>query len=280
MRHVAVVGLAEVVCQEEVAVLVVVGHANLKFRELAAALRTHRTALRGLLRHHRLQRQLAKLQVGTDTEERCGARDERRVGGEAHVTCLQQLDDLILLTVILQLHLLRVEVKGRLRVVVHVQVHLVTNPTVDAQVDLLVEVESEGVAAAGRQRRVVDALLVESELQFGRSLRLDLHATRSENLLCGTQVKLHVREVKLLLLSLLLKLLLVLVAEVSIQRALHAPCRILLGSHQQWHRQVRVANLVTHDVRMCLLVVGRLCRQVLRVAQVHRLPLQVLLVLG
>ena len=77
LGHVAVVGVAEVVGKEEVAVLVVVGHVDLKLGELAAALGAHGGRLGGLLRHHGLQRELTKLQVGTDTEERGGARDER-----------------------------------------------------------------------------------------------------------------------------------------------------------------------------------------------------------
>ena len=53
---------------------------------------------------------------------------ERRVGGERHVAALDELDDLVLLAVILQLHVLRVEVEGGVGVVVEVHVHLVAHP--------------------------------------------------------------------------------------------------------------------------------------------------------
>ena len=67
--HGRVVVVAEILCQEEVPVLLVVGSIHLEGGSLCPTPR--RDTLRGgvLLRHHRLQLQPAELHVGTDTEE-------------------------------------------------------------------------------------------------------------------------------------------------------------------------------------------------------------------
>ena len=66
---VLVVGVAEEVGEEEVAVLVVVVGFELEGRELRAAVRRHALRLRLLLADCHLQVQLAELQVGTDAEQ-------------------------------------------------------------------------------------------------------------------------------------------------------------------------------------------------------------------
>ena len=60
----------EILREEEVAVLLIVGSVNLERRELLAAFRRYALRCRLLLRCHHLQFQLAELQVGADTEER------------------------------------------------------------------------------------------------------------------------------------------------------------------------------------------------------------------
>ena len=93
------------------AVLVILIHLDLKGLGLHTALRADRLRLRLLLREKGVHPQLAKLQVGLHTEERRSAIDQAIAGVHTHVTSLQRFDDLILLTGIGQLELLRVEIE-------------------------------------------------------------------------------------------------------------------------------------------------------------------------
>ena len=117
-RHGLVVALAEVVREKEVAVLLIVGHVELKRCGLRPA--TRRDALRGrvFLRYDRLQFQLAELHVGAHSEQRAGPFYQRRVRGERHVACLDELYNLVFLAFVAQLDVLGVKVEGGVGVVV------------------------------------------------------------------------------------------------------------------------------------------------------------------
>ena len=93
------------------AVLIILIHLDLKGFRLYASLRTDRFGLRLLLREKGVHPQLAKLQIGLHTEKCRTAIDQAIAGVHAHVTCLQRLDNLIFLTGIGQLELLRVEIE-------------------------------------------------------------------------------------------------------------------------------------------------------------------------
>ena len=240
--HGAVVNLAEVVGEEEVAVLLIVGHIQFEGCGLLAALALH--ALRGgvLLREHRLQLQTAKLKVGADAEQARCARHQRVVGGEGHVAGLHQLDDFVFLAFILQFEVLRIEVERGIGVVVQVHVDLVAHLTVHAQVDLHVKVEGRGLPVTGRQTGVIYALERCAHLQLSRSLCLHAHAARTEDFLCRSQIEVHVGEVELLLAlgSIVLGILL---AEELLTGALLAPLQILVGCHHERGVQIAVAHL-------------------------------------
>ena len=118
MRHSGIIVLAEVFCQEEVAVFLIVGHVELEGRHLCAALRRYALRRRVLTRNGGLQFQLAELHVGAYTEQTGGALYQRVVAGEGDVTSLDELDDFVLLAVIVQLQVLRVKVEGGVGVVV------------------------------------------------------------------------------------------------------------------------------------------------------------------
>ena len=166
------------------AVLLVIGHIEFESGGLDATPRRDGLRRRFLLREHRLEFQPTKLHVGSDTKETAGTLYERVVRWERHITGLYQFDDLILLALIFQFEVLRVEVEGGVGVVVQVHVHLVAHPSVHVQVDLLVEVEGCSLAVAHGQRGVVYLLDVAAHLQLSRSLGLDTHTTRTEYLLC------------------------------------------------------------------------------------------------
>ena len=272
--HRLVVAVVEVLREEEVAVLLVVGGVYLERRELLAALRRHRFRRRLLLRGYELQLELAELQVGAQTEERGSSAYERRVGGERHVACLDELHYLVFLAVVLQLEALRVEVERSVGVVVEVHVHLVAHASVKTHVYLLVEVHRGGLAVAHGQRRVVDALHRGAELQLGCSLRLDAHTAWTEYLLSRSEVEVHVGEVKLLL-ALSLVDLVVLLAEELVHHAALAPLAILVLRHHERGVDVRVGYLRTDDVSVERVVVHHVLLQVVGTLQVGSILVEV-----
>ena len=148
LRHVGVVFVTEIVGEEEVAVFIVSICRKLEVGELHAALGADALRTGLLLRDNGADFELAELQVGTYAEERRRAAYERRVGGHGDVARLDELDDFVLLAFVVQLEVLRVEVEGRLGVVVEVEVYLVAHLAVDAEIDFLVEIEAEHLAVA------------------------------------------------------------------------------------------------------------------------------------
>ena len=262
MRHSGIVVLAEVFCQEEVAVFFVVGHVELEGRHLCAALRRYALRRRVLTRNGGLQFQFAELHVGTYTEQTGGALYQRVVAGEGDVTSLDELDDFVLLAVIVQLQVLRVKVEGGVGVVVQRHVYLVAYLTRYVQIDFLVEVDGGRLAVTLWQRGVVDVLQCGTQLQFGRSLRFDANTARTEYLLCRTQVEVHIGKRELLL-ALRGNILSLLLAEEGLALAAFTPLVILLGSHQDGGVQIRVANLRTDAVVAQRVVVFHLLLDVL-----------------
>ena len=274
-RHRGVIPLAEIVGEEEVTVLFVVGHIHFKGRGLCAALGRY-TLRRGfLLRQYRLQFQLTKLHIGTDTEKATGSLHERVVRGETHVTGLHEFDNLVFLALVFQFQVLGIKVKGGIGVVVQVHVYLVTHPTVHVQVDLLVEVEGCGLTVADRQRGVVDVLHRHSQLQLCRSLCLDAHTARAEYLLGRSQVEVHIGKRELVL-ALVLNVLHVLLAEEVAQRPFLHPLTILLGRHQHRGIQVRVADLRADIVHIGRIVILHRLTDILGVSQVDGRRVQIL----
>ena len=200
--------------------------------------------------------------------------DEGGVGREADVSGFNELDDLVFLAVVFQLHVLRVEVEGGVGIVVEAEVDLVTHLTRHVQVDLLVEVHRSGLTAAYGERRIVDVLYRGAEFQFGATLCLDSHSTGTEDLLCGTEVEVHVGKVELVLAFLLVDLV-VLGAVIGISPMLLAPCHVFLGRHHDGSGHVGRADLRADDVAVDGVVVHHLVFQSLRPLQVHGVLLQV-----
>ena len=142
---------------------------------------------------------------------------------------------------------MRVEVEGGIGVVVQVHVHLVAHLTIQTQVDLLVEVETGGLAVTDGQRGILDILQRGTHLQLCRSLCLDTHTTRTEDLLRRPQVEVHVHQVELVL-TLVGHVLFFLGAEEIVTGTFLTPLPILLRSHQNGGIQIGVANLRADDV--------------------------------
>ena len=254
--------------EEEVAVFFIVVGIDLESGGLGTTLRGDACRGRFLLGDDGLQFEFAKLQVGTDTEEGTGTLDERGVGGEGHVARLHQFHNLILLALIAQLDVLAVEVEGGVGVVVQTHVHLVAHLTREVEVDFLVEVEGSGLAVADGQRGIVDVFQRGTQFEFGRSLGLDAHTTRTENLLCRTEVELHVREIKLLL-ALVGHILCILLAEEGLDGAFLAPFHILFGSHEDGGVEIGVTEFGTDEINAQRIVIDCLLLDVVGHAEVE-----------
>ena len=140
-RHRLFVVIAEEMTQEEMPVLVVVVAADVELGGLRAALAADRLRLAVLLAHQSLNLQLTELQVRLDTEQRLAAPNQRARQIHRYVSGLNRLDDIVIFAFVIQFQVLLVEGKRCLRVVAHIEVQLRTYLTLDARLDLLVEVE-------------------------------------------------------------------------------------------------------------------------------------------
>ena len=161
-----------------------------------------------------------------------------------------------------------VEGKRCLRVVTHIEVQLRTYLTLDARLDLLVEVEDVIVSRAYSKRRVRDILVLEAEEQLRASLHLQLYTARAEHFIRRTDVKLHIGDVEFLLVIMLH------FADLLLPVFMHdLPLRkvviLLLRQHIR-RRDIRVTHLRTDDIRARLGLVLNGGGDIIRILQIQR----------
>ena len=96
--HRLVVTVAEIVRQEEVAVLVILVDRQLERLRLHAPFRADRFRFRFLLCKQRIHPQLPELEVRLHSEQGGPAVDQRVAGRHTDVTGFERLDDLVFLT--------------------------------------------------------------------------------------------------------------------------------------------------------------------------------------
>ena len=180
---------------------------------------------------YRLYLQFAELHICTKAKEAADAWHEADVAGERDVTSFDELDDFVFLAVIFEFEVLGVVVEGGLRVVVQVHVDFVAHLTIEAEVNLLVEVKTYCFTTRCCKSRVVDLLGVDAHLEFCTTLCLDLHTTRTKDFLCRSKVEMHIRKVELAL-ALCLEGFLVLMLPVLLHTVLKRPLLVFFWSHQ------------------------------------------------
>ena len=249
LRHPVVVVVAEVVCQEEVAVLVIVGRRELEVVELHAAARIHALRRTLFLRHHGAEFQASELHVGANAEQTLSAADQTRIGGQRYVARLDQFHDFVLFSLVTQFELLRVEVKRGVGVVVEIHVHLVAHFSVEREVHFLVKIKAEDAAVAFGQRGVVGEAVGRPDFELGRSLCAHAHAARAEDFFCRSERKLHVAKVEFVFAA-VLKLLVVAAAEIVAHRlfdahAAHLVSRQIEGNVEPLSAQTRAIFIGT-----------------------------------
>ena len=267
-RHRFFVSVTEEMGEEEMSVLVVTVAGDVEPRHLRAALAADGLRLAVLLADQGLDAELAELQVGLDTEQRLAAADKRRRQVHRHITCLDRLDDVILLAFVVQFEVLLVERERGLGVVTHVEVQLLAYLALDAGLDLLVEIEDVIVSRPHGKRRVRDILVLETEKQLGASLHLELHTARTEHFVRRTDVEFHVGDVELGLVVMLYFSDLLLPVPVH-----HLTLRVVVVFVLREHVRrcdVGLADAGVNDISACLRLIFNGGGDVVRVLQVKR----------
>ena len=99
---------------------------DFKLMTTRTALHLHILRTRLLFAHHGINRQLAELQFCMETKQLLTAFDERSVQRERDVCRLKKLQNIIFLSLILQLQLV-LEIEGGIGVVVDIETYQVTN---------------------------------------------------------------------------------------------------------------------------------------------------------
>ena len=138
--HGVVVPVPEIGGQEVVPVGLVIVGPDVEFLRLGAALNFDFLALAFLLAEHRGVVHLAPLRLELGAEQRLAALDEGALKRHADVAGLDVLQNVVLLALEPDVHLV-FEVESGLRVVVGAEVDLLADAAIDGQLDALVEVE-------------------------------------------------------------------------------------------------------------------------------------------
>ena len=225
------------------------------------------------MRHHRAQFQTTELHIGAHTEQALCTADQTRVRPHRHVTRFDEFHDFVLLSLVAQFELLRVEVESRVGVVVEVHVHLVAHLTVEREVHFFVKVKAEDAAVAFGQRGVVGEAVGRPDFQFGRSLSAHTHPAGAEDFFGRPERKLHIAEVELVFAA-RLKLLVVTAAEIVAHRLFDAHATHLVARHVKGHIQPLPAEPRAVFVRPRRLVVEKSRFEVLGVLHVARMERQ------
>ena len=157
-----VVILVEILGKEEMTVGIVVVGLDVEFRALHTSLGGNSLRFRVLLRHQTSKVELAELQLCLETEQCGSAADQTRPGGHADITGLQVLDNLILLTLIVEFKILGIERECGVGVVVHVELQLVADRSIDGGLDFLIEVKICLSAVLQRKRRIVGLVALDT----------------------------------------------------------------------------------------------------------------------
>ena len=198
--------------------------------------------------------QLAELQLRLDTKQSRTTPNERRTSGHAHITRLKVLDDLIFLSLVSEFQVLVVKLKCRIGVVSHVELHLVAHRSGYRSLNLLVKVKVGLSTGRHHECRVVGLVALDAHVDGHRALCLELHTSRTEHRLKRAQPKLHIKEVKRLIL-LLLSCFRILLTVILLHRLPQGNILILLRSEQEWSHDIVVTNLGVYHIMTCFIVI-------------------------
>ncbi len=231
--------------------------------------------LRILLRHNRSSREFAELQFGLDAEQRRTSSDERRTCGERHIAGFDILYYIVFLAFIGEFKILAVEIKGRIGVIRHVELHAVADAGSDCSLYFLVEIEVCLTACRQRKRRIVGLVALYAHRYLHRALRTQRHAAGTENLFERTECEVHIEHIERLLLLVGDKPH-VAIAVVALHRASELPVVVLLRRDYKRLCYVDAAQTRVHHiaagsrVELCRSDNIRGCREVVGQLVLHK----------
>ena len=100
--HSLLIIVAEIITQEEVAILIITINWHLKTGCLCTTFTRYGLTFRVLLRNQCLHFQLTKFQIGLDTKQCTTSLYQAAIQVHRHITCLQRLDNVVLLSFIVE----------------------------------------------------------------------------------------------------------------------------------------------------------------------------------
>ena len=178
--HGIVIPVPEIAGQEIVPVGLIVVRPDVEFLRLRPALHLDFLPLSLLLAEDGGVVHLAPLGLELQAEEGLAALNERALQRHVDVARLDVLQDVVLLALEPDVHLV-LEVEGGLGVVVRSEVDLFTDAAVDGQLDALVEVKGgDGPVSLG-QARILGLAVAQAEVELRRTLRPDLNLVGAED---------------------------------------------------------------------------------------------------
>ena len=154
--------VVEGVAEEEVRVVLVLVRGELERLHVGAARDRLLDRLGVLLGGHGRERERAELEVGAEPEQPLAALDERRRRLEEHVARLDALEDVVVVALVDERHLV-LELELALRVVVDVDRQLVADRAGDVEREVLAEVGVDG--RAGRRLGGLEVALVVADAE-------------------------------------------------------------------------------------------------------------------
>ena len=250
-------------------VLIVFLGTYLELRQLRTALTIHCLALGVLLRNQALNLEFTELQRCLKTKQRLRSAYQRRVQIHRHITCLNRLNDIILLAFVCQFEILLVERERSLRVIVKVEIQARSHLTVHVHLNLLVKVKDIIIPRFLRQRRVIDILMLKAKQQLRTSLQFQLHATRTEHFIRRTDIELHVRNIEFPLVIMFDFAYFLL--PVTVHQLAFGIVLIFLFIKQIRCRNIRVAYLCVNDISTCHRVIHHFRLHVAQALSTHRI---------
>ena len=147
---------------------------DLKLTAAGATFHLHILGAGLFLAHHSVYCQLTELQLRVEAEKLLTTLDEGGVEREGDVGCLEELYDVVLLTLVLEFYLV-LEVEGGLRVPVDVEVYQVADLGVEAYLYVLVEVEGGDAPFVSVELRVFAVVVHQLEGKLGASAGCDFY---------------------------------------------------------------------------------------------------------
>ena len=148
--HVFIVIVAEEVCEEEVAVLVIIVDIYLKIHQLSTALRIYMLSFTLLLRYYCHDIQFAELKFRFQSEKCAASFNKCGIEGETDVTYIYRFYYLVFIAVVVEFQQLLVEIKGGFGVVVHRKAYFLTYFGVYIELYLFVEIRNGGFSKSLR----------------------------------------------------------------------------------------------------------------------------------